>query len=153
MVGDDELFMCTSFLRSMLRLKPSDRASTADLSPSPTIGQNVCPPPHIILSVVRIFTNTLEVSYTYLRSSCIHYYRAHVVQESEWCVPSTLAPSFRVVINACAAEHINFLYSPTCLRLFINATIIYSGVWSRQQGKLYRGKHIDQLHNELDIVR
>ncbi|KAG2126926.1 kinase-like domain-containing protein [Suillus clintonianus] len=30
-VGDDELSMCTSFLRSMLRLKPSDRASAADL--------------------------------------------------------------------------------------------------------------------------
>ncbi|KAG1779518.1 kinase-like domain-containing protein [Suillus placidus] len=30
-VGDDELFMCTSFLRSMLRLQPSDRASAADL--------------------------------------------------------------------------------------------------------------------------
>ncbi|KAG1724359.1 serine protein kinase Sky1, partial [Suillus lakei] len=30
-VGDEELSMCTSFLRSMLRLKPSDRASAADL--------------------------------------------------------------------------------------------------------------------------
>ncbi|KAG1764076.1 hypothetical protein EV702DRAFT_1155039, partial [Suillus placidus] len=30
-VSDDELSMCTSFLRSMLRLQPSDRASAADL--------------------------------------------------------------------------------------------------------------------------
>ena len=30
-VGDDELPICASFLRSMLRLKPSDRASAADL--------------------------------------------------------------------------------------------------------------------------
>jgi serine/threonine-protein kinase SRPK3 len=30
-VADDELSMCTSFLRLMLRLQPSDRASAADL--------------------------------------------------------------------------------------------------------------------------
>ena len=30
-VNDDELYMCISFLRSMLRLKPSNRASATDL--------------------------------------------------------------------------------------------------------------------------
>jgi len=30
-IGDDELPIWASFLRSMLRLKPSDRASAADL--------------------------------------------------------------------------------------------------------------------------
>jgi len=31
-IGDDEASLCVSFLRSMLRLKPSDRASPADLT-------------------------------------------------------------------------------------------------------------------------
>lgn len=30
-LGDDEMSSCISFLQSMLRLKPSDRASAADL--------------------------------------------------------------------------------------------------------------------------